>query len=77
LAGRRTISEAIEFPKELTIFGILPLAAWIALDTVAFTLIDITAGVVFLLVALVANYRVFKFLGCLQSCYNCKNALLD
>jgi hypothetical protein len=32
----------------------------------------LTAGVVFLLVALIAIYGVLKFLGCLRPCYNCK-----
>jgi hypothetical protein len=68
----RTISETLEFPKKFTIFGNLALALWIALDTVAFLIVNITAGIVFLLVALIAVYGVLKFLGCLRPCYNCR-----
>ena len=70
--GREKISATIEFPKEFTIIGNLALAFWIALDTVAFFLINIAAGAVFLLVAIIAVYGVLKFLGCLRPCYNCK-----
>jgi hypothetical protein len=35
-------------------------------------LYNLAAGVVFLLVALIAVYGVLKFLGCLRPCYNCK-----
>jgi hypothetical protein len=63
---------SIEFPKTYTIFGNLALALWIALDTVAFLLFNLAAGVVFLIVALIAVYGVLKFLGCLRPCYNCK-----
>jgi len=52
--------------------GNLALAFWIALDTIAFLLIKLAAGVIFLLVALIAIYGVLKFLGCLRPCYNCK-----
>jgi hypothetical protein len=62
----------IEFPKKFTIIGNLALAFWIALDTIGFLVINLTAGVVFLLVALIAIYGVLKFLGCLRPCYNCK-----
>ena len=62
----------IEFPKTFTIIGNITLATWIALDTVAFLLFDLVAGIVFLLVTLIAIYRVLKFLGCLRPCYNCK-----
>jgi hypothetical protein len=62
----------IEFPKDFTIAGNIALAIWLALDTVAFLLYDVAAGVVFLIVALIAVYGVLKFLGCLRPCYNCK-----
>jgi hypothetical protein len=52
--------------------GNLALALWIGLDTVAFLLINIVWGIVFLLVALIAIYGVLKFLGCMRPCYNCK-----
>jgi hypothetical protein len=39
---------------------------------VAFLLFNLAAGVVFLIVALIAVYGVLKFLGCLRPCYNCK-----
>jgi hypothetical protein len=42
------------------------------LVTVAFLFINLAAGVVFLLVALIAIYGILKFLGCLRPCYNCK-----
>ena len=67
-----SISGQIEFKKIPTIIGNLALALWIALDTVAFLLISIAAGAVFLLVALVGVYAVLKFLGCMRPCYNCK-----
>ena len=69
--GREKISQ-IEFPKNFTIIGNLALAFWIALDTIAFLLISIVAGIVFLLVALIAIYGILKFLGCIRPCYNCK-----
>lgn len=70
--GSEKISETIEFPKTFTIVGNLALALLIALDTVAFLLFNLVAGVVFLLVALIGIYGVLKFLGCLRPCYNCK-----
>ncbi len=69
---RGTISQTIEFPKTFTIIGNLALAVWITLDTAAFLLINIAAGVAFLLVALIGIYGVLKFLGCLRPCYHCK-----
>jgi hypothetical protein len=72
VTGREKISETIEFPKKFTIIGNLALAFWIALDTVAFLLINIVAGLVFLLVGLIAIYGILKFLGCMRPCYNCK-----
>ena len=71
LEGRK-ISATIDFPKTFTILGNLALALWIALDTAAFVFFSVAAGVVFLLVALIAVYGVLKFLGCLRPCYNCK-----
>ena len=70
--GEGKISETIEFPKAFTIAGNIALAAWIFLDTVALSLVNLAAGVVFLLVLLIAVYGVLKFLGCLRPCYNCK-----
>jgi len=72
LTGRKKISSTIEFPKKFTIIGNLALAFWIAIDTVAFLLINLAAGVAFLIVAIIAIYGVLKFLGCLRPCYNCK-----
>ena len=66
MAGREKISETIEFPKKLTIIDNIALAFWIALDTLAFPLINIVGGIVLLLVALVAIYGVLKFLGCIR-----------
>jgi hypothetical protein len=61
----------IFFPENLVIFGNLALFLWIILDTVAFLLFDITAGIVFFVVTLIAIYGVLHFLGCLRPCYNC------
>jgi hypothetical protein len=52
--------------------GNVTVAAWIALDTVAFWLINLGAAVAFLLAALIAVYGVLKFLGCMRPCYNCR-----
>ena len=72
-AGKsENISEQIEFKKTPAVIGNLALALWIALDTAAFLLINIAAGTVYLLVALVGVYAVLKFLGCMRPCYNCK-----
>jgi hypothetical protein len=70
--GSGKISETIEFPKNLVIAGNFALAIWIVLDTIGLLLYNLAAGVVFLLVALIAVYGVLKFLGCLRPCYNCK-----
>jgi hypothetical protein len=70
--GSEKISETIEFPKTITIIGNLALALLIALDTAAFLLFNLVAGVAFLLTALIGVYGVLKFLGCLRPCYNCK-----
>jgi hypothetical protein len=51
--------------------GNFALAIWIVLDTIGLLLYNLAAGVVFLLVALIAVYGVLKFLGCLRPCYNC------
>jgi hypothetical protein len=61
----------IFFPENLVIFGNLALFVWIILDTVAFLLFDITAGIAFLVVTLIAIYGVLHFIGCLRPCYNC------
>jgi hypothetical protein len=68
----RRISETIEFPKIFTIKGNIALALWITLDTVGFLIWNLAAGIVFLLVALIAIYGILKFLGCMRPCYNCK-----
>jgi hypothetical protein len=44
---------------------------WIVLDAVAFLLFDVTIGVVFLLMALIAVYGILHIIGCLRPCYNC------
>jgi hypothetical protein len=61
----------IFFPENLVIFGNLALFAWIVLDTAAFLLFDITAGIAFFIMALIAIYGVLHFIGCLRPCYNC------
>ena len=61
----------IFFPENLVIFGNLALFLWIVFDTVAFLLFDITAGIVFFVVTLIAIYGVLHFIGCLRPCYNC------
>ncbi len=61
----------IFFPKKLVLFGNLALFVWIILDTTAFLLFNITAGVVFFLVTLILVYVLLNILGCLRPCYNC------
>jgi hypothetical protein len=61
----------IFFPENLVTFGNLALFLWIVLDTVAFLLYDINAGISFFIVALIAIYGVLHFIGCLRPCYNC------
>ena len=61
----------IFFPENLVLFGNLALFLWIVLDTVAFLLYDITAGIAFFIVTLIAIYGVLHFIGCLRPCYNC------
>jgi hypothetical protein len=70
--GEERISETIEFPKTLVIAGNIVLAAWILLDSVALSLVNLAGGVAFLIVLLIAVYGILKFLGCLRPCYNCK-----
>jgi hypothetical protein len=59
------------FPEKLVVLGNLALFVWIILDAVAFFLYNLTDGVVFLVVALIAVYGVLHFIGCLRPCYNC------
>src|SRR5512147_1539909 len=61
----------IFFPQKLVIYGNLALFLWIILDTAAFLLYDLTAGIAFFIVALIAIYGVLHLLGCLRPCYNC------
>jgi hypothetical protein len=61
----------IFFPENLVLYGNLALFIWIVIDTVAFLLYDITVGVVFFVVTLIAVYGVLHLLGCLRPCYNC------
>lgn len=62
---------SIFFPKKLVLLGNLALFIWIVLDTTAFLLFNLTAGIVFLVVTLILIYGVLHFLGCLRPCYNC------
>lgn len=61
----------IFFPEKLVTYGNLALFLWIILDTTAFLLYDITAGIAFFIVALITIYGVLHLLGCLRPCYNC------
>jgi hypothetical protein len=61
----------IFFPENLVLLGNLALFVWIVLDAVAFLLYDITVGIIFFVVALIAIYGVLHFIGCLRPCYNC------
>jgi hypothetical protein len=61
----------IFFPENLVLFGNLALFLWIVLDTAAFLLYDITAGIAFFIVTIIAIYGVLHFIGCLRPCYNC------
>jgi hypothetical protein len=54
------------------VLGNLAVALWIALDTIAFLLFNLAAGVVFLLIALIGIYGILKFLGCMRPCHQCK-----
>ena len=66
----KTTGRPIFFPEKLVLLGNLGLFIWIVLDTVAFLLFDITAGIVFLVATLIAVYGVLHILGCLRPCYN-------
>jgi hypothetical protein len=61
----------IFFPPKLVIGGNLALFLWIVLDTIAFSLVDLTKGIIFFVVTLILIYGVLHFLGCLRPCYNC------
>jgi hypothetical protein len=61
----------IFFPKKLVLFGNLALFMWIVLDSVAFLLFNLTAGIVFLVATLILIYGLLNILGCLRPCYNC------
>ena len=67
----QTTGRPIFFPKNLVLLGNIALAMWIVLDAVAFLLFDVTVGVVFLLMALIAVYGILHIIGCLRPCYNC------
>ena len=69
---RENISETMEFPKTFTALGNLAVIFWIVLGSLAFWLYNQVAGWLFLVTALIANYGVLKFLGCLRPCYHCK-----
>jgi hypothetical protein len=61
----------IFFPENLVLYGNLSLSVWVILNAVAFLIFDVTVGVAFLLVELIAVYGVLHFIGCLRPCYNC------
>jgi hypothetical protein len=61
----------IFFPEKLVLWGNLALFVWIILDTVAFLLYDVTAGIVFFVLTAILIYAVLHILGCLRPCYNC------
>jgi hypothetical protein len=61
----------IFFPEKLVLWGNLALFVWILLDTVAFLLYDVTAGIVFFVLTAILIYGVLHILGCLRPCYNC------
>ena len=67
----QTTGRPIFFSKNLVLLGNIALAMWIVLDAVAFLLFDVTVGVVFLLMALIAVYGILHIIGCLRPCYNC------
>ena len=48
------------------------MAFWIVLDIIGVWLFNWSAGLIFLLVAVVGIYGILKFLGCLRPCYQCK-----
>jgi hypothetical protein len=61
----------IFFRENLVLLGNLALFVLIVLDTIAFLLYDVTAGIIFFVVAIIAIYGVLHFIGCLRPCYNC------
>ncbi|MCW4001202.1 MAG: hypothetical protein NWE93_13290 [Candidatus Bathyarchaeota archaeon] len=61
----------IFFPENLVLLGNLALFVWIVLDTVAFLLYDLTAGIVFFILTLILIYGVLHLLGCLRPCHKC------
>ncbi len=61
----------IFFPEKLVLFGNIALFLWIVLDSAAFLLYNLTAGIVFLILTLILIYGVLHLLGCLRPCYNC------
>jgi hypothetical protein len=61
----------IFFPQNLVTLGNLALFLWIVLDSVAFSLYDFTAGIVYFILTLILIYGVLHLLGCLRPCYNC------
>jgi len=56
----------IFFPENLVLLGNLALFLWIVLDSVAFLLFDITAGIVFFVATLILIYGLLNILGCLR-----------
>lgn|GEM_PF-751498 len=61
----------IFFPEKLVIWGNLGLFVWILLDTAAFALYNVTAGIAFFVLTLILIYLVLNILGCLRPCHNC------
>lgn len=61
----------IFFPEKLVLLGNLSLFLWIVLDSVAFLLYDITAGIAFFILTIILIYGALNLLGCLRPCYNC------
>lgn len=61
----------IYFPPKLVEFGNLALFIWIVLDSIAFLLYDLTAGIIYFILTLILIYGVLSILGCLRPCYNC------
>jgi hypothetical protein len=61
----------IYFPPKLVAWGNLALFIWILLDTTAFALFNLTAGIAFFILTLILIYGVLNILGCLRPCYNC------
>jgi hypothetical protein len=61
----------IFFPQKLVLYGNLALFVWIVLDTVAFLLFSLTAGIIFFILTLILIYGVLHIIGCLRPCYNC------